>query len=55
MQCGAKRFIVTFSDEGTIRKKSVIARTPALARRVIRSTCGEHVTISTVKNEDRNK
>ena len=51
MQCGAKRFVVRFYDGEIERTEKVTARTPALARKVIRANCGEHITIHTVKSE----
>ena len=46
MRCGAKCFIVCIEDEhGNIQEKLVQARTPAGARKIVRSTLGKETII----------
>lgn len=53
MRCGAKCFLVEIEKDNEQRRKYVTARTPAGARKVIRSAFGENVTILTVREEKR--
>lgn len=55
MRCGAKCFIVHIEDEnGNTLKKSVQARTPAGARKVVRSALGRETIIQTVRENKAN-
>lgn len=49
MRCGAKCFLVTIEVEEEISIKSVNARTPAGARKTIRSAYGSDIEIKSVK------
>jgi len=52
MRCGAKCFIVYMEDEnGNIQEQSVQARTPAGARKVVRSAFGKETIIHQVKEK----
>ncbi|WP_197025133.1 hypothetical protein [Paucisalibacillus sp. EB02] len=49
MKCGAKRYLVLTEDNGEQQIKTVIARTPAEARKKFRSTYGIKAQIISVK------
>jgi len=51
MRCGAKCFLAKFEIDGKMMTKSVITRTPAEARRTIRSKYGEDTDIIWVRKE----
>lgn len=53
MRCGAKRFLAEIELDGENKMKSVIARTPAEARKTIRSTYGVETNIISVREERR--
>lgn len=53
MQCGAKCFIVEFESEGNKSSESVIARTPAAARKTLRRKYGKEMQVLTVKESRR--
>lgn len=48
MQCGAECFVVEMEVKGEKLKKEVTARTPAAARKTIRTAYGEEAQILTV-------
>ncbi|MGM8213234.1 hypothetical protein ACLIBH_10630 [Virgibacillus sp. W0430] len=52
MICGAKRYIVEFEMNGIIKQRSVIARTPASARKFIRGKYDCEITILFVQKEN---
>ncbi|WP_338473064.1 hypothetical protein R4Z10_10255 [Niallia sp. XMNu-256] len=54
MQCGAECFVVEIEVNGEKRTKQVKARTPAAARKTIRTKYGEEINILTVKREKFN-
>lgn len=49
MRCGAKRYLVEFELGGVEQSKTVIARTPAEARKRIRTKCGEQTHVISVR------
>jgi len=51
MKCGAKCFTVAFEIDGNIKKKSVISRTPVMARKINRNAYGKDANILTVRKE----
>lgn len=48
MRCGAKRYIVTYEEDGARKAGTVTARTPAEARKAFRRARGTGVTILSV-------
>lgn len=53
MWCGAKCFIVEMEINGEKKRQPVNARTPAGARKVIRSKYGKETEIFSVREEKR--
>lgn len=53
MRCGAKRFIVELEQSAERKRKEVVARTPAEARKFTRMRCGEGTHILSVKEKGR--
>jgi len=51
MRCGAKRYLVELEEDNTKRIKSVTARTPAQARKTIRSKYGPETRIISVREK----
>lgn len=51
MRCGAKRFLVEVAADGEKQRKTVIAKTPAEARKRIRLKCGEQTHVIFVRRE----
>ncbi|WP_176481940.1 hypothetical protein [Paucisalibacillus globulus] len=49
MKCGAKRYFVETEDNGEKQLKTIIARTPAEARKKFRSAHGIEAQIVSVK------
>lgn len=54
MMCGAKCFIVEMQKNDETKEKMVTARTPAAARKTIRSKYGKETKISSVREQKRN-
>lgn len=48
MRCGTKRFLATIELDGKKESKTIIARTPAEARKNIRKSYGENTYIHAV-------
>jgi len=53
LKCGAKCFLVEMKTDGKKQTKTVRARTPVAARKVIRSEYGDKTQILKVREEDR--
>lgn len=51
MRCGAKCFLVEVEIDEKVQTKSVNARTPAEARKTIRSAYGRETVIQTVREK----
>lgn len=51
MRCGAKCFLVEIEVDAEVQTKSVNARTPAEARKAIRSAYGKETVIQTVREK----
>ncbi|MFA8439876.1 hypothetical protein [Pueribacillus sp. YX66] len=51
MRCGAKRFLVEVEADGGKQYKTVIARTPAEARKMVRLKCGDQIHVISVRRE----
>lgn len=52
MRCGAKCFLVEIEGQnGELTMKRVHARTPAGARKIVRTSCGNDTHIITVKEQ----
>lgn len=54
MMCGAKCFTVEIQKNDEIKEKTVTARTPAAARKTIRSKYGKETKVFSVKEQKRN-
>lgn len=50
MRCGAKRFSILYENETEQTSKTVIARTPAEARKKIKEICGQHIQVLSVRS-----
>jgi len=51
VRCGAKRFLVEVEMDNEKQKKTIVARTPAEARKKIRLQCGENIEVVSVKEK----
>lgn len=54
MVCGSSRFIVQYEKDAKIKEESIVAQTPAEARKKLRNKCGSLVNILWVKDVHKN-
>lgn len=55
MRCGARKYQAEFIKNKNFKRKEVIARTPAEARKILRSTYGRDIEVLSVVKDRRNE